>query len=122
MSDDVHVHSGHDCPHVALPFNSKHLTAEQIKCVAQALEVPTEAAATEVCLMIEGMLRELGCEPAAANVQVLVSASSMSLLDEGEELWPFQSTMTVSNTLRIDLINRRVKTVFKMDLAVKLNS
>ena len=120
MSDDVHVRSGHDCPHVALPFNSKHLTAGQINRVAQALEVPTEAAATEVCLMIEGMLRELGCEP--ANVQVLVSASSMSLLDEGEELWPFQLTMTVSNTLRIDLINRRVKTVFKMDLAVKLNS
>jgi len=45
--------------------------------------VPPEAAATEVRVIIEGKLRELGCEP--TNVQVLVSSSSLSLLDEGEE-------------------------------------
>ena len=86
MSEDVHVQpsgSGHDWPRVPLPFNSKRLTAEQIKRVARALDVPTEVAATEVRLMIEGKLRELGREP--ANVQVLVSASGLSLLDEGEE-------------------------------------
>ena len=86
MSEDVYVQlsgSGHDWPRVPLPFNSKRLTAEQIKRVTRALDVPTEAAATEVRVMIEGNLRELGREP--ANVQVLMSTSGMSLLDEGEE-------------------------------------
>jgi len=86
MSEDVHVQpsgSGHDWPRVPLPFNSKRLTAEQIKRVGRALKVPTEAAATEVRVIIEGKLRELGREP--KNVQVLVSSSGLSLLDEGEE-------------------------------------
>jgi len=63
MSEDVHVQpsgSGHDWPRVPLPFNSKRLTTEQIKRVGRALKVPTEAAATEVGVIIEGKLRELG--------------------------------------------------------------
>ena len=51
--------------------------------MARAFELPTDAAATEVRVMIDGKLTELGREP--TNVQVLVSASGMSLLDEGEE-------------------------------------
>jgi len=49
--------------------------------VGGALEVPTETAASEVHVIIEGKLRELGGEP--NNVQVFVSNSGMSLLDEG---------------------------------------
>jgi len=86
MFEDVHVQlsgSGHDWPCVPLPFNSKCLTAEQIKRMGRALKVPTEAAATEVRAIIEGKLRELGCKP--TNVQVVISSSSLLLLDEGEE-------------------------------------
>jgi len=57
MSEDVHVRptgSGHDWPRVPLPFYSKRLTAEQIKLVGRALEVPTETAASEVCVIIQG--------------------------------------------------------------------
>jgi len=50
--------------------------------VGRVFKVPTEAAATEVCVMIKGKLTELGCEP--LNMQVLVSSSGM-LLDKGEE-------------------------------------
>ena len=52
--------------------------------VGRALEVPTETAVSEVRVIIEGKLRELGREP--NNVQVLISTSRMSLLDKGEEL------------------------------------
>ena len=86
MSENLHIQpsgSGHNWPRVPLPFNSKSLTAEQIKHVGIALKVPTETAATEVRVMIEGKLTELGRKP--SNVQVPVSFSGMSPLDKGEE-------------------------------------
>ena len=61
MSENVHVNDSgikHDWPCARPPLNSRHLTAEQIKRVGRALGVPTNASVDEVCVMIEGKLRD----------------------------------------------------------------
>lgn len=60
-----------------LPLSSKRLTATHIQGIAEALELPVAASASDIRLMVEGKLRELGREP--MNVQVL-----FDVLEEGE--------------------------------------
>ena len=73
----------HSWPHARLLLNSKRLTTGQIKRVGRALGVPTDASVDEICVMIEGKLREMECDP--ANVQVVVGGTSMSLCGEDRE-------------------------------------
>ena len=61
MSVNVHVSdsgSEHEGLRARLPLNSKRLTAEQIKRVGRALDVPTDASVDEVRVMVEGKLRD----------------------------------------------------------------
>jgi len=86
MAENVHVHgssSEHDWPCARLPLNSKRLSTEQIKQVRRALGTPTGVAVNEVRVMIEGKLREMDRDP--TNVQVVMSATSMSLWGEDGE-------------------------------------
>ena len=112
--------SWHDWPRAPLPFSSKRLTAEQIKHVGRALEVPTEALISELHLMIEGKLRELDQHP--ANVQVLVGETGMSLWDEGEEFMRLsQKTMKVKYMIII-LPSKRLEATTMMKQGMKLSS
>ena len=52
------------------PLNSKRLTGPYLRCIARAIDLPTRGTANETQVMIEGKLREMGCEP--SNVQVLL--------------------------------------------------
>ena len=68
-----------------LPLNSKRLTANNVKRIARALDVPSEATLDEVRLLIEGKVQELGHEP--RNTQVMVEeterGTKLTLLDHG---------------------------------------
>ena len=75
--------SEHEGPRARLPLNSKRLTAEQIKRVGRALDVPTDASVDEVHVMVEGKLREMEHDP--ANVQVVVGSAGLSLCGEDGE-------------------------------------
>ena len=66
------------------PLNSKRLKAARIRQLAAALDVPTGAAAHEVCQRLGEKIRTLGHDP--ANVQVIVKGkgnnSSLYLVDD----------------------------------------
>ena len=68
-----------------LPLNSKRVTANNVKRIARALDVPSEAMLDEVRLLIEGKVQELGHEP--RNTQVMVEeterGTKLTLLDHG---------------------------------------
>lgn len=69
---------------VRAPWNSRRITAEQLRRVGRAMDVPTTASTDEVRVMIEAKLTELGREP--RNVQILLEPSSkISLQDESGE-------------------------------------
>ena len=67
-----------------LPLNSRRLKAEQLRCLAAALEVPTEASAQELQQTIDGKFTVEG------NIQVVFEltdlTSKFSLEDEGRFL------------------------------------
>jgi len=80
MGDTISGESEQPC--ARLPFNSKHLTTQQLKRVAVALGVPTSASTEELRQMLKGKLTELRKEP--RNVQVvIVGDAEMYLCDEG---------------------------------------
>jgi len=95
-----------------VPFNSKHLTAKQIKYVGRVLKALKEAAATEVHVMIEGKRTELGWK--VTNMQVFLSSSGMSLLDEGEEFMSIPVGFEDQS-----LLSMREKTVSMMNLVMR---
>ena len=68
-----------------LPLNSKSLTASNVKRIARALDVPSEATLDEVRLLIEGKVQELGHEPSNTQVMVeeTVRGTKLTLLDHG---------------------------------------
>ena len=72
-----------------IPLNSKRLTAEYLKRLARALDVPTTAAGDEIRQMVEGKLVDKGREPRNAQV-VLRGATPQSAFalqdEEGEFL------------------------------------
>ena len=72
-----------------LPLNSKRVTNQHLKQICEALVLPTTGSGDQMRQLIKGKLcsEEYGREP--ANIQVLVSESSLvevklSLLDEGD--------------------------------------
>jgi len=69
----------------ALPLNSKRLTAINLKCIAQALELPTSSSLDEIRTLVDGKLTELGREP--RNIQVQVQASGMIELVDAEGIF-----------------------------------
>lgn len=63
------------------PLKSKRLNAARIRRIAGALDVPTGAAADEVCQMLGEKLRSMGHD--SANVQVIIQGNSnLYLVDD----------------------------------------
>ncbi len=63
-----------------IPFSSRRMKAEWLKKVAGELGVPVTAAATDLRLMLEGKLTEMGKQP--TNVQAQKGNPILSLLDK----------------------------------------
>ena len=61
------------------PLNSRRITAQILKRIAERLEVAATGSLDEIRVAVDGKLAELGREP--RNVQVLIGEESASLAD-----------------------------------------
>ena len=57
--------------HVHVPLNLARLTAGQLRSLGGALDLPMSGSVDDLCLIIEGKIMDLGCDP--RNIQVALS-------------------------------------------------
>ena len=67
---------------MTLPLNSKRLQLHHIQLIAKSLSLPSATSATDLSMMISGILIENNCDP--SNTQVMITQS------EEDEKQPLQ--------------------------------
>ena len=103
-SHEEHEISERHRSRLPIPLNSKRLTAEQLRRLARAMNIPTTAATDEVRQMVEGKLSEDGREP--WNVQVVLDGTTpldaFTLQDEEGEFL----TVSAAEVADIELLRQ----------------
>ena len=88
--------------HTCVPLKSKCLTANNLKCITHALDVPSSSSSDEIRTLVDGKLAKLGTEP--HNTQVwcgmieLANADGGFLQIEKEDDFPLRRSSEDSDT------------------------